>query len=145
MPVKDLYVLLISIVLSLGAGLGIGYFWARTNAAETVAVANSDTATCTDVAGAKQAALDICTDRLKQLAIDHKALREDAEKALDLRDSEIADLSDQLETREGNMRKAGKYDSDCISLVNLPVCPAIARELWPSGAAQTGAQPTGHD
>lgn len=127
--------------------VGIGYAWSSSNAASKIATANGDTKTCMDANAAAVTALTTVTASLRDLKARHDAMKQDAERALDLRDSEIADLSHELEQRQGNMRKAGKYDPQCLSLVDLPVCPAVARELWPHALEQAPerGQPAGHD
>jgi predicted negative regulator of RcsB-dependent stress response len=137
---------LIAILLLVVVGLsgGIGYTWSSSNAADRIASARGDTTTCTEAAEAKQAVLDRVSEQLTKLRTDHAALLDSANKALDVRDAEIASLNQQLIARGDNVRKAGKNDPQCLSLVNLPVCPAIARELWPD-AAQAGAEPAHRD
>lgn len=135
------------LVVTAALSLGIGYAWSNSNAASKIATANGDTKTCMDANAAAVAALTTVTASLRDLKARHDAMKRDAERALDLRDSEIADLSHELEQRQGNVRKAGKHDPQCLSLADLPVCPSIARELWPHALdeAPERGQPAGHD
>lgn len=133
-----LLVLAIAAVAALS--VGIGYTWASSGASKKIAEANGDTQACLDAKGAADAALTRVLDRLAELRTQHEAMKADAERALDLRDAEIADLSQQLDLRQAGVRKAGKHDPQCLSLADLPVCPSVARELWPA-ATRKGDQP----
>ena len=138
---------LAGILLLVVVGLSgtVGYTWSSSNAADKIASARGDTSSCTETAAAKQIVLDRVSEQLTRLRTDHNALLANANKALDLRDAEIASLSQQLITRTGNVRKAGKNDPQCLSLADLPICPAIARELWPAAEEAAGAEPAHRD
>lgn len=66
------------------------------------------------------------------------AIQAVATAALAQRDAAQTQLAQATRDRIAAARKAAHEDPACSDLVHLPVCPGLARRLWP-GAPQAGA------
>jgi len=131
-----------ALLMSIG-GAG-GYAAALKWGVNAVSAARSDTAVCTSIDGAKQAAIDNLTGRLKDLQTRHDAMREAADKGLKDRDTQIASLKEKARKRASAITES-PHDQECTALERLPLCPGIARELWPAAApAADPDAPAGH-
>ncbi len=132
---------LLALVVALSA-IG-GYAWRDSRAVREIAAANDDTNRCTEAAALKQTVLDRVTTTLTDLRKRHADMKAAADAAIESRDHEIAALKREETARTDRLRKAGHEDPECTALAAMPVCTAVARELWPVQAAGRD-HPTGN-
>ncbi|GAP66283.1 hypothetical protein MBSD_n1587 [Mizugakiibacter sediminis] len=74
--------------------------------------------------------------RLQQQIDEHQRLVQRAEQDVATRDQRIADLQRAANQRAADIRKE-TTDESCQPLADLPVCPAVARRLWPHADHRT--------
>lgn len=121
-------------VLLLCAAIG-GYAFRSDRTQAAITAAQSDTAVCQAALDSKQTALDRVGKSLADLRDRHATALADATAALDARDADIAALQAAAAHRTTTIRENAHADADCASLARLPVCAAVAGQLWPAIAA----------
>jgi hypothetical protein len=127
---KGLLIQLAAMLLLGIVGFGVGVHWQSGHDANALATSRADTQACVNSAEASQSALDTLAqqsaDRLQQL----QHLRDAMSMALDQRDAAQARIAQLTSARSRDIKQAAHVSSDCQPLVDLPVCPAVARRLW---------------
>lgn len=122
------------------AALAIGFFfsgahWQASRDSEALSAANANGAVCESALTSKGDAVKEIQRQLDDLRGRHARALKDSERTLAERDAEIAVLTATANEKTTIIRKAAHDDAECASLARLPVCAAIARELWPSSTA----------
>lgn len=137
--------LAVCLVALMGASAMCGYLFARKGGAEDLGVARGDARSCVDSAAAVQAALDETADKLSTLRTDHQAFLGRASSALLELNAQNAALASAGAVTSNTIKEIARADPDCAALTLLPLCPAIAVELWPAPAQADRAKPAGRD
>lgn len=70
--------------------------------------------------------------QLADLRAQHDKALADANRTLGERDLRIKTLTDAATRRAGAIARAPHDDANCKALANLPVCAAVAGQLWPA-------------
>jgi hypothetical protein len=130
--------LVLCALLFIAGVLGYGFRGDRNQ--DQIRTANSNFDVCTSAMKGTQAALHVLSVKFTELQTRHEAAMTDSAAALDQRDNEITQLHSAATRRTTSARSAAHVDPDCQTLARLPVCAAVARQLWPA-ATQTS---TGH-
>lgn len=113
-----------------GAG---GYLAAHVHDAQRMATAQSDTAVCKSAAKTQQAVIDQMTrtQQTNQQTLD--AARAVAAAAMRARDALQHKLATQARQHQRVIEEAAHVHAACASLVDWPVCPAVAHRLFDPG------------
>lgn len=131
------------LVALMAASAACGYLFARKGGADALGVARGDARSCVDSAAATQLALDQVAERLATLRTDHATFLDLANKALLESFAENSRLATAGATTSNTIKEIARADPDCAALTLLPLCPAIAVELWPVPAKAGRAEPAG--
>jgi uncharacterized protein HemX len=133
----------IALLALLALSAGGGYMYRGEKDAASVTTATSNVSVCQSTADAKQAALDTLGAKFADLQTRHEAAMKASTDVLDARAEEIAGLQAKAASRINTARKSSHDDPDCVSLSTLPVCTAVAGQLWPAAAqAPAAAHPS---
>jgi hypothetical protein len=122
-------------LLSLGAAMGYGgaIYWSN----GTVTVAKSDTAVCASIEKASQAAVADLQAKLNAAAKERKDADAAARTVLGGREAKIKSLQAAAKKRATAISEK-PHDAECAALDHVPLCPGVARELWPDSAEAAG-------
>ncbi len=139
---------LAALLLLLGS---IGGYWvADTLAGRTIeglnkqlAQAKADTAVAVAAVDATRTALGALKGKLDALQTRHDAMRTLGEAELAARAQRIDQLQRDAARRQSALVEKGR-DATCAELARLPVCAAVAGQLWPAAGEAAGGQPPGN-
>lgn len=120
-----------ALVLLVVVGGIAGWAWRDGSARDQIAAAQSATTECANAAAATEARVKELAERYAALMERHQKLRQDADAALAGRDAELDILRGAETARVHSIRGAAHADATCAALARLPVCTAIADQLWP--------------
>lgn len=124
--------------LSIGFILGAigGYVFHGDREAKAMRVAESNYAVCSSALTSNEVVLADVQKALADVRARHDKAMKVATEVLEARDGEIKTLQAAAVEAAASIRKSAHDDANCVDLARMPVCAAIARELWPD-ATQT--------
>ena len=135
--------LLLAALLALAGVVGYAYRGDMDN--QVISAANAANATCLAGAGAKDQVLATVKDQVAALRKQHDDALAAAAPALQQREADVTALADTARQRATAIAQSPHDDKDCQALGDLPVCAAVARQLWPALApARASGDPAGH-
>jgi hypothetical protein len=94
--------------------------------------------TCEAGNHANDSAIAALKTQLADLRAKHDQAVADAEHELVARDQQIKDLTDAATRRAGAIARSPHDDANCKALADLPLCAAVAGQLWPVSTAAGG-------
>jgi hypothetical protein len=109
----------------------IGWAWRGEKDQQELLVANASVATCSSAAGASAAALTTTQATLKNMRERHDTALADANRALAERSTQIQALNQVATDRATHIVQSPHDDPNCKALADLPICAAVADQLWP--------------
>lgn len=112
-------------------------------AATALSQAKADTAVAASSVESTRAALNALKDRYGELQQRHEAMRTLSVSELAARQARI----DRLEADAGKRQTViveKAREPDCADLARLPVCPAVAGQLWPAAVAPGSGEQAGN-
>ena len=121
----------------------IGYAFRGDRNQVAISTAQGNEQVCQSALASNQARLADLRQQLDAQRTQHDALLAAADKGLAERDDEIKTLREAAATRASNIRESA-HEVDCAALVRMPVCTAVARELWPAAAQGAAADRHAH-
>lgn len=111
--------------------------------AAKLAQAQTDAAVAISSVTATRTALQALTAKYGELQKRHDAMRTLAQTELDARNSKITELNADAERRRATVVEKTR-EVDCADLARMPVCPAVADQLWPAAAPRGSSEPAGN-
>lgn len=124
-------------LLAATAAAGYGYGYGRGYAA-CAKDTRTEVDTANDKASVAQRAVDTVRGTLTKLKTDHAGALAKAQAALGLRDNELKAAQTALKARVTALQETAHATPDCRALAGVPVCPDVARGLWPAADATAG-------
>jgi hypothetical protein len=112
-------------------------------AAKALSQAQADAAVAVSSVAATRTALTALKDKYADLQARHDAMRTLSETELAARQSRIDQLQADAVKRQTAIVEKSR-EPTCADLARLPVCPAVASQLWPAAAAPSGGEQTGN-
>lgn len=134
---------LLGLAAIFGGGYGIGWGLRAASDAKAVANAQGNFDTCKATNSTQADALTKIGTLTKTEKSKADALKSQAVELLQSRPGAMAAIEKQGREVVAAIGKQGHEDADSANLARLPVPSALARRLWPSSAASTGA-PASH-
>lgn len=113
-------------------GFVAGAAWRGEHARNAATEAAAQVATCVSDASVAQAANAALAGRIDAWRTQHDERLAQAERSLADRPATIAHTQARAAARATSIAHAQHEDPACTALVDLPVCAAVARQLWPA-------------
>ncbi|MEI7036454.1 hypothetical protein [Fulvimonas yonginensis] len=129
-------------LLVLGFGLGSQHQAGKDSA--RIVQAESKVASAAEDTRAARATVADVQARLDQQKRDLQTARFIANAALDARDALQKHLDDMTAQRTAEAEKAARESPDCADLRRLPICPAVAEQLFGAAPAAAASAASGH-
>lgn len=121
----------------------LGYAFRGDRNQVAISTAQGNEQVCQSALASNQARLADIQQQLTHQRELHDKLLAAADSALDARDDEIKTLREAADKRASNILESA-HEVDCAALARMPVCPAVARELWPAAAQGAAADRHAH-
>lgn len=135
-------------LLCAAALLGLGYAFGSQHQAnadrDRIVQAESKVTSAAADTRSAQAAVTEVQARLDAQKRDLQTARFIAKAALDARDALQLQLDKQTTARETALRKSARESPDCADLRRLPICPAVAEQLFGAAPAAAASAAGGH-
>ena len=118
-------------------GAGGGVVWAQRNSAAAIAQAVSDKNVCLSAVQTTRTTLQQLDEKYAALQARHEAMTRLGTAELNARQAQIDQLNAAAAERQTVIVEKAR-EPDCADLARLPLCPAIADQLWPPAAQTAG-------
>jgi len=105
--------------------------------------AKADTAVAVAAVNSTRSALGTLKGKLDDLQARHDAMRALSQAELDARGQRIEQLEMNAAKRQSVIVEKSR-DPTCADLARLPVCGAVAGQLWPAATAPGSGEPAGN-